>query len=558
MLPHPLTVAMTPVFRAAVLPLSAALALGSCHPGVPPGSAPAPTRPGSAAAAGHAPALATRPVARAPAPPPVAREFRGAWVTPLSGGHLPDWPSRPGLPASAQQAELRELLDAARDVGLNAVILHVRTAGDAMYPSPYAPWSAFLSGTSGVAPSPSYDPLAFAIAEAHARGLQLHAWFNPFRALLPNIANDRAAATHVTRTHPEWIRRYGTQTWIDPGDPNAREFVVATIADAVRRYDLDGIHIDDYFYPYREQESVRVGKGRRRRTVRRDIDFPDARTWERFGRLRGFTSRADWRRANVDAFVERLYTTVKAAKPWVLVGISPFGIWRSGHPAGVTGLDAYGEIYADSRKWLQRGWLDYLVPQLYWPLDGEQHRFTRLYAWWTAQNTMDRHLWPGVHTDRELIRSGQWGPREVEDEVTWLRSRVDADGSTGHVHFTLGALRPGARDVGVGLRERVYDTPALVPPSPWLGARGTLAAPTLSWRADTLVATPNTAYPLAWWLVQRQGAGGAWETRLIRAGEGPLVLRPHELAGARVVAVSALARDMVASRPASVYVNGNR
>jgi uncharacterized lipoprotein YddW (UPF0748 family) len=544
-------------FRTSLLSLAGIVVLGSCHPPAPPGPPPAPARADSAAVAEGARAIPPVPVVPAPAPPPLAREFRGAWVTPLSGGHLPDWPSRPGLPAAAQQAELRELLDAARDLGLNAVILHVRTAGDAMYPSPYAPWSAFLSGRSGEAPTPAYDPLAFAIAEAHARGLQLHAWFNPFRALLPNIANGRAAATHVTRTHPEWIRTYGTQTWIDPGDPNAREFVVASIADVVRRYDVDGIHIDDYFYPYREQERVRVGTGRRRRTVTRDLDFPDDRTWERFGRMRGFGSRADWRRANVDAFVERMYETVKAEKPWVLVGISPFGIWRSGHPAGVTGLDAYAEIYADSRKWLQRGWVDYLVPQLYWELDGAQRRFTRLYAWWMQQDTLGRHIWPGVHTDREVIRSGQWGPRAVEDEVTWLRSRVAADGSTGHVHFTLGALRPGARDVGAGMRERVYDTPALVPPSPWLGARGPLAAPAVHWRADTLVATPATAYPLAWWLVQRRVAGGAWESRLIRAGEGALVLRPHELRGASAVAVTAVARDMVASAATSVNVNGH-
>ncbi|HEY0995132.1 MAG TPA: family 10 glycosylhydrolase [Gemmatimonadaceae bacterium] len=544
-------------FRTSLLSLAGIVVLGSCHPPAPPGPPPAPARADSAVVEEGARAIPPAPVVPAAAPPPVAREFRGAWVTPLSGGHLPDWPSRPGLPAAAQQAELRELLDAARDIGLNAVILHVRTAGDAMYPSPYAPWSAFLSGRSGEAPTPGYDPLAFAIAEAHARGLQLHAWFNPFRALLPNIANGRAAATHVTRTHPEWIRTYGTQTWIDPGDPNAREFVVASIADVVRRYDVDGIHIDDYFYPYREQERVRVGTGRRRRTVTRDIDFPDDRTWERFGRLRGFGSRADWRRANVDAFVERMYETVKAEKPWVLVGISPFGIWRSGHPAGVTGLDAYAEIYADSRKWLQRGWVDYLVPQLYWELDGAQRRFTRLYAWWMQQDTLGRHIWPGVHTDREVIRSGQWGPRAVEDEVTWLRSRVDADGSTGHVHFTLGALRPGTRDVGAGMRERVYDTPALVPPSPWLGARGPLAAPAVHWRADTLVATPATAYPLAWWLVQRRVAGGAWDSRLIRAGEGALVLRPHELRGASAVAVTAVARDMVASAATSVNVNGH-
>src|SRR6185437_10439292 len=201
---------------------------------------------------------------------------------------------------------------------LNAVLLHVRMAGDAMYPTTYAPWSAALSGTSGVGPSPPYDPLAFAVTEAHARGLQLHAWFNPFRARLPG-STARMAASHVTRAHPDWVRRYGAQTWIDPGNPAARAYVLATILDVVRRYDIDGVHIDDYFYPYRESETItRRVRGRRVRT-RRQIDFPDNTTWKKYGKAKGFTDRDDWRRANVDSFVHALYTGVKAIKPWVIV-----------------------------------------------------------------------------------------------------------------------------------------------------------------------------------------------------------------------------------------------
>jgi uncharacterized lipoprotein YddW (UPF0748 family) len=290
-----------------------------------------------------------RHVARVPtAPPPVPREFRAAWATPIWDRGFKDWPTNPNMSAAEQRAELRTMLDNAAAAGLNAVILHVRLAGDALYPTRYAPWSVFLTGRSGVGPVPAYDPLAFAVQEAHARGLQLHAWFNPFRAMLPNLAG-KAALSHVTRKHPEWIRKYGSQTWIDPGEPAAREYVLQTILDVVKRYDVDGIHLDDYFYPYRESRVVtRRVKGRRVRS-RVEIDFPDDKTWKKYGRNK-FGDRASWRRDNINDFVEQLYTSVKKLKPAMLVGISPFGIWRPGNPPGITGLDSYNEIYADSRR----------------------------------------------------------------------------------------------------------------------------------------------------------------------------------------------------------------
>jgi uncharacterized lipoprotein YddW (UPF0748 family) len=208
-----------------------------------------------------------------PQPPHIEREFRAVWLSPVSSGGEPDWPSRPGLPADSQKAELVALFDRAKAIGLNAVIMHVRTASDAFYPTKLAPWTAFLSGTSGVAPEPAYDPLAFAVQAAHERGLQLHAWFNPFRAMLPNFEG-KAAPSHVTRAKPSWIRKYGTQTWIDPGNPAARRAVLATVFEVVERYDVDGVHIDDYFYPYRETETVRRRVNRRWVRVRREIPSP--------------------------------------------------------------------------------------------------------------------------------------------------------------------------------------------------------------------------------------------------------------------------------------------
>ncbi len=371
-------------------------------------------------------------------PPPVPREFRAAWVTPMPDRGIRDWPSRPGLSPDSQRAELRGLLDRASAIGLNAIILHVRLAGDALYPSAFAPWSSALSGTSGG--DPGYDPLAFAIAEAHARGLQLHAWFNPFRALLPGVSGP-IAASHVTRKHPEWIRKYGAQTWIDPGDPAARAYVLQTILDVVKRYDVDGIHIDDYFYPYRESQTVvRRVHGRRVRS-RREIPFPDDRSWKKFGATKGWSDRDAWRRANIDDFIESMYRGTKAIRPSVVVGISPFGIWRPGSPPGITGLDAFEELYADSRKWMAEGWLDYLAPQLYWQVGGVEDRFRLLDAWWRSQNPHGRFIWPGLYTSHVYGGSDPWPIDAIETQIATIRdSRVGTTDPPGHVHFRLGRL----------------------------------------------------------------------------------------------------------------------
>lgn len=454
-------------------------------------------------------------------PPPVSREFRAVWVSPVGGGGNTDWPSRPGMPMVEQQAELRTLLDRAKAIGLNAVILHVRPAADALYASATEPWSAFLTGVSGQ--NPGYDPLAFAIQEAHARGLQLHAWFNPFRAVFPGFTG-RLAANHVTHTHPEWIRKYGEQTWIDPGDPNARRAILAIILDVVRRYDVDGVHIDDYFYPYRESETIVKRVHRHRVSTRRDIPFPDDRTWERYGKAAGWTNRADWRRANVNDFVRSMYQEVKAEKPWVLVGISPFGIWKSGVPAGVTGLDAYGEIYADSRLWLTQGWMDYIAPQLYWPLDGAEHRFVELDHWWreAAQNPKGRHVWPGLAT----FLARRWPAHELSTQINTLRDdRLGTNDVPGHVHFRMSALTQDDGSLGNDLDQTVYTEPALVPAFPWLGDT-TPAAPKITPAPGTplhvrkYVTTPGNKVPVTWWLVQRRQKDGTWTTALYRAQAG--------------------------------------
>lgn len=475
-------------------------------------------------------------------PPAVAREFRGVWVTPLDAMTGPDWPSRPGLTPDQQRAELGRLLDNAKAIGLNAIVLHVRTAADALYPTQLVPWSVFLSGKSGVGPKPAYDPLAYAVAETHARGMQLHAWFNPFRAMLPSFEG-KAAPNHVTRAHRSWIRKYGNQTWIDPGEPAARAAVLREILDVVERYDIDGVHLDDYFYPYRERRTVTKRINGRRVRVREDIPFPDATTWKKYGAARGFKDRDDWRRANIDRFVQQLYEGVKKKKPWLMVGISPFGIWRSGTPPGITGLDAYAEIYADARKWLAEGWVDYIVPQLYWPIEGEQQRFTRLDDWWRTQNPKGRAIWPGLFTAQVALQRAGWDGSEMPAQIERLRyARELASESNGHVHFRMGALLYNSRSIGERLRTTVYAEPAIPPAMPWLGDAPPAAPRVTPLGTDAIQLAPGDNTHVAWWLIQTLGLDGRWRVSMRRGTERRIELNSLGDLGGHRVAVTAIDR----------------
>ena len=475
-------------------------------------------------------------------PPVVPREFRAAWMTPIWDRGFKDWPSVPGLSPDSQRAELRTMLDRAAAIGLNAVILHVRLAGDALYPTKYAPWSSMLSGTSGVGPQPAYDPLAFAVAEAHARGLQLHAWFNPFRAVLPNIPG-KLASNHVTKQHPDWIRKYGTQTWIDPGNPEARKFVLETMLDVVRRYDVDGIHIDDYFYPYRESRTITRRVRRKRIRQRVDLQFPDDRTWRKYGKAKGYTDRDAWRRANIDDFVQSLYRGVKAIRPTVLVGISPFGIWRPGTPPGITGLDAFSEIYADSKRWLGEGWLDYVAPQLYWQISGTEDRFRALDAWWRSENPQGRYVWPAMYTSRVYGTGDTWPMSEIAQQVETIRaSRVGTRDVPGHVHFRLAALLAQNGKLGQSLASDYADR-ALVPAFPWLGGT-TPGSPEVSVvnaeGSPSVVISAGDTVPVRWWLIQSRGRDGKWSSTLRPAAPGQPMTESFGATDPDEVAVTAI------------------
>lgn len=404
----------------------------------------------------------------APEAPPAPREFRAAWVATVANI---DWPSRPGLPAAVQQAELRALLDGAVALGLNAIVLQVRTSADALYESHLEPWSEYLTGTQGQ--SPGYDPLALWITEAHQRGLELHAWFNPFRAR-QSAARSASAATHLSQTRPQWVKTYGDQQWLDPGEAEAAEHTLAVFRDVLQRYDVDGIHIDDYFYPYPVPLPGRAADSKE------ELDFPDEPSWQRYLQNGGKLTRNDWRRSNVDSLIERLYALIRASRPWVRFGISPFGLGKPAlRPEGIAGFSQYDKLYADVERWLAAGWLDYLAPQLYWPMAQKPQAFATLLDYWHAQNPQGRHVWAGMFTSRINDKADSWQPAEIEGQIGITRERYPG---TGHLHFSMVALKDNRRGIAERLRAGAYAQPALVPASPWLEAGGPAAPLVHLWR----------------------------------------------------------------------------
>jgi uncharacterized lipoprotein YddW (UPF0748 family) len=461
-------------------------------------------------------------------PPKPAREFRAAWIA--SVGNIV-WPSKSGLSSAEQKRELVAILDRAVELRLNALILQVRPACDALYASKLEPWSEYLTGVMGQAPKPFYDPLAFAVEEAHQRGLELHAWFNPYRARhLPSVSP--VAATHVSKTHPQWVRQYGKQLWLDPGDKGVQAHSLAVVMDVVKRYDIDGVHIDDYFYPYKEHDESG-----------RELDFPDGPSWQRSG-AEGKLSRDDWRRENVNVFIERLYREMKTLKPWVKFGVSPFGIWRPGNPPQIEGFDAYAKLYADSRKWIAEGWLDYLVPQLYWGIEPREQSFPALLKWWAGENPKKRHLWPGMDTTKT---SGKWKPEEIINQIRITRKQNGVDG---HVHWNMKSLM-GNAGLDSALLSQVYSEPALVPASSWLGpdrpGRPALSADHGRGGNNTFHWTPASGHKPWLWLVQTCSAG-QWKIEILPASKSTQTWSvPPE-----IVAISAIDRNANASPPAAL------
>lgn len=467
-------------------------------------------------------------------PPRIMREFRGVWVA--SVGNI-DWPSKPGLDTAEQQRELVAILDRAAQMKLNAVILQVRPSCDALYESKYEPWSPYLTGTMGKPPTPYYDPLAFAVAQAHQRGLELHAWFNPYRAGLQN-AKPAFSANHVSHVRPRVVRSYGQYLWLDPGDRSVVAYVADIVMDVVRRYDVDGVHFDDYFYPYKEKD--RAGK---------PVDFPDEGTYWLYRKGGGTLAKSDWRRDNVNQLVRTVYSSIKREKPWVKFGISPFGIWRPGNPRQIVGLDAYEHLYADSRLWLRNRWVDYLAPQLYWPVDPAAQSYPVLLKWWLGEAENQRPVWPGCACEKV---GKSWGAGEVLRQIDFSRKLSD---TPGHVHWNMTALMRNPAGLTSALAERAYGEPALVPAFPWL-ERTAPGKPVVQMRQDdqgktTLEWTNNSPGQDWLWSVQAK-RGGKWQTEVFPDRQRAKIFKAGEpLPDA--VAVTAFSRCGLAG-PATLLV----
>jgi uncharacterized lipoprotein YddW (UPF0748 family) len=452
---------------------------------------------------------------RAPEP---AREFRGAWVATV---HNIDWPSQKTLSATAQKQELVELLDSAASVGINAIIFQVRTECDALYNSKLEPWSYWLTGKQGT--SPGYDPLQFVIEESHKRGMELHAWFNPFRA----SASERSSksSSHISRTHSRDMLRAGSQVWANPASEYVTQRAINVMTDVVRRYNVDGVHMDDYFYPYPRNVGGRMKD-----------QFDDSRSYQDYRNKGGRLGLRDWRRSNIDRFVHQLYQSIKSVRRTVKFGISPFGIWRPGVPKTIqASLDSYDHISADSRKWLREGWVDYLSPQLYWRIDDKPHSFMTLARWWAGENVKGRHLWPGIASSRILSSEDRGRPASESIKQIDITRTVAANRmGSGHIHWNFSAL---GNDQG-GIRKllgRAYAVTPIIPATPWLGPR----SPGDLWVAAKLegnsVVFHFRASPDARWrLVQiQEKPGGGWMTlRMIPATQPAMRLKakPHQVA----------------------------
>jgi uncharacterized protein YbbC (DUF1343 family)/uncharacterized lipoprotein YddW (UPF0748 family) len=393
--------------------------------------------------------------------PAAEREFRAAWVATVANIN---WPSKPGLSVEEQKSEAIALLDLLYKNNFNAVIFQVRPHCDAMYKSDLEPWSYYLTGEEGKAPDPYYDPLQFWIDEAHARGIELHAWLNPYRAHHP--AAGPVTDVSIVRKRPDLVLELEVENywWMDPALKGTQDHSYNVVMDLVRRYDLDGIHFDDYFYPYPDYNNFK--------------DFPDDQSWQAYQASGGKLSRSDWRRDAVNTFIERLYKGIKAEKPWVKFGLSPFGIWQPYNPPAIGGgFNQHETLYADAKLWLNKGWIDYYSPQLYWPINQIAQSFPVLLGWWNEQNLKGRSLWPGISIGLSPTS------RAIDETVNQIMvTRGIVPNSPGVIHWSIGPL-VNSPELVKAVAEGPYRRPALVPPMPWLDTKAP-APPSVTVKAE--------------------------------------------------------------------------
>lgn len=377
---------------------------------------------------------------------PPKHEMRGVWLTTVVNL---DWPSSRTATPAQQEAELVRMLDDLKAIGMNAVFFQVRAEADALFESPFEPWSYWLTNEQGRAPEPRWDPLAVAVSEAHKRGMELHAWLNPYRAHR-DLRTYPWSKTHIGATRPDWILTFESTAahyaMLNPGLPEVRDHIAAIVADIVRRYQVDGIHFDDYFYPYDPK-----------------ITFQDRREFDRYGR--GFPDVHAWRRHNVNEMVRQVRDSIKSVDPLVKFGISPFGI-RLNSDAGTRGSEGYHNLYADAVAWLAAGYLDYITPQLYWETTHNLAPYEPLLRWWNrTAKQHERHLYVGMAPYRP------WPASEIGRQLRLNRQAdIRADGA---IYFRAMSLLSHPGGLVDSLRTRHYPNPALPPYMPWLFAEET-------------------------------------------------------------------------------------
>jgi uncharacterized lipoprotein YddW (UPF0748 family) len=378
---------------------------------------------------------------------PVA-EFRGVWIATVSNI---DWPQSKSNDPEKQKADFIRLADMHKRNGMNVLVMQIRPAADAFYPSTLEPWSEFLTGKQGEAPNPYYDPLQFMIEETHKRGMEFHAWLNPYRAVF-NINASSIAPDHVTRKHPEWFLTYGDKKYFDPGNKQAQAFVTSVVRDIVKRYSVDAIHMDDYFYPYRIP-----GK-----------EFPDEGSFQRAGTS---LSKDDLRRSNCDSIIVAIHRVIRAERPECRFGISPFSVWRnkSKDPEGSdsrAGVTNYDDLYADILLWLKKGWIDYVTPQLYLEIGHDKIAYEKLLDWW-GKHSYGKHVYIG----HGIYRAGEanslkWkNPNELPNQIKLLRDNPNVQGS---IYFSSKSFEKNFNGWNDSLRNNYYKEPALIPATPWL------------------------------------------------------------------------------------------
>lgn len=437
--------------------------------------------------------------------PKPEREFRAVWIATVDNI---DFPTRKNLTIEEQKAEIVQSLELAKSLKLNAVVFQVRPMCDALYASSIEPWSEFLTGEMGK-PQP-FDPLKFITEEAHKRGILVHAWFNPYRAYHP--AAKTVSPNHITKRRPDLVRQYGKYLWLDPTDAEVQKYSLSVVLDVVKRYDIDGVHFDDYFYPYAEKDA---GGNK--------IEFPDDKNWQGYLRTaQKFSSekmrriplkRDDWRRANVNQFIESVGREIKKIKPEIMYGISPIGVAEIN----------YKELYADAEKWLRDGTIDYFVPQLYWKSDRPTREFPLLLKFWESRNAKRRHIWAGIGTYKIPSKTENFSAAEIVKQISYTR---EIQTTSGNIQFSFKSVRSDFDKIQNALREQSYKREAIIPPSPWIKTQKPLAPKVKITRNEKLVRanwTEQGKRKAFWFVVYAKDKSG-WSYSVLPATEKSIAL----------------------------------